>query len=376
MAGVDKVAHLVGVITEKGSQRFDGVIRGGTANVVSEAEKAGVKKLVYVSAIGAAPDPQFPYWHAKWQAEQAVTASSLNYTILRPSLVFGPEDDFFNRLERLVRRTPVVPVAGNGKTRFQPIWVEDVVSCVVACLSEGTHDREIVEIGGPEYYSYDEIIDLIRQKLGSRKPKVHMPLWLMRPAARVLQAVLPSPPVTTDQLAMLSKDNITALDAVPKAFGFAPKSLREGLGAPRAPIPSPHDAARHHRAPRRQQLRDAGARPRRRRRRNRDRRPPRPRPLRRTARRPSRLPAHLRRQVARSLLPRPRDRPRRGARAGRGQSVAPRRRQEHERTRPAFAPRRLEGARGDRRDADVVALLGPHAQCPGGRAGAARRTTR
>jgi len=229
MAGVDKVAHLVAVITEKGAQRFDAVIRGGTANVVSEAERAGVKKLVYLSAIGAAPDPKYPYWHAKWQAEQTVTASNLNWTILRSSLVFGPEDDFFNRLNRLIRRMPVAPVAGNGKTRFQPVWVEDVVSCVVACLNDGVHDREVVEIGGPEYYTYDEIIDLIRQKIGTRKPKVHVPLWLMRPAARVLQAVLPSPPVTTEQLAMLSKDNVTALDAVPKAFGFTPTSFREAL---------------------------------------------------------------------------------------------------------------------------------------------------
>ncbi len=229
MAGVEKVVNLVGVITEKGSQRFDAVIRGGTAGVVDEAERAGVRKLVYVSAIGAAPDPKFPYWNAKWQAEQSVTASRLNYTILRPSLVFGPEDDFFNRLARLIRRVPVVPVAGDGKTRFQPIWVEDVVSCVVASLGEGAHDRETLEIGGPEYFSYDEIIDLIGETLGHRKRKVHMPLWLMRPMARVMQSVLPSPPVTTDQLAMLSKDNTTELDAVPKAFGFQPRSLREGL---------------------------------------------------------------------------------------------------------------------------------------------------
>ncbi len=229
MAGVDKVANLVGVITEKGSQRFDAVIRGGTAGIVHEAERAGIKKLVYVSAIGAAPDPRFPYWHAKWQAEQSVTASRLNYTILRPSLVFGPEDDFFNRLARLIRRVPLVPVAGNGKTRFQPIWVEDVVSCIVASLGEGTHDRETVEIGGPEYFTYDEIIGLIGEALGKRRRKAHLPLWLMRPAAHVMQSVLPNPPVTTDQLAMLSKDNVTELDATAKAFGFAPRSLREGL---------------------------------------------------------------------------------------------------------------------------------------------------
>ena len=229
MVGVDRAAHLVGVIVERGGQGFDAVIHGGTGNIVHEAEKAGVKKLVYVSAIGAAPDPKFPYWHAKWQAEQVIAQSKLNYTILRPSLVFGPEDDFFNRLARLIRRAPLTPIAGNGRSRFQPIWVEDVVSCVVACLGEETHDREVVEIGGPEQYTYDELIDLIGNELGKRRPKVHMPLWLMRPAARVMQSFLSSPPVTTDQLAMLSKDNTTALDAVPRAFGFAPRSLRQGL---------------------------------------------------------------------------------------------------------------------------------------------------
>ena len=229
LAAVEKVVHLVAVITEKGGQRFDAVIRGGMANLVREAERAHIRKLVYMSAIGAAPDPKFPYWHAKWQAEQAVMGSSLNYTILRSSLVFGPEDDFFNRLKRLVHRAPLVPIAGNGKTRFQPIWVEDVVSCIVACLPEGAHDRETIEIGGSEYYTYNEIIDLIRTKVGSRKPKAHVPLWLMRPTARVLQTVLPSPPVTTDQLAMLAKDNVTDLDAVQRAFGFKPTSFREAL---------------------------------------------------------------------------------------------------------------------------------------------------
>jgi uncharacterized protein YbjT (DUF2867 family) len=244
MAGIEKVVHLVGVIRQKGSQGFDAVIHDGTVNVVAEAEKAGVKKLVYVSAIGAGPDPKFPYWHAKWLAEQTVTASSLNYTILRPSLLFGPEDDFFNRLNRLMHLMPIVPVAGNGKTRFQPIWVEDVVTCVVACVNEGVHDRKIVEIGGPEYYTYDEILDLIKQKAGRRRLKVHVPLWLMRPVARVM-GVLPNAPVTTDQLAMLAKDNTTDLDAVQKAFGFTPTSLREAMAYVRERR-APHNDARPH----------------------------------------------------------------------------------------------------------------------------------
>jgi NADH dehydrogenase len=230
LAGVDRVAHLVAIIIERGSQRFDAVIRGGTEGVVREAERAGVKKLVYVSAIGAAPDPRFPYWHAKWEAEQIVVGSGLNYTILRPSLVFGPEDDFFNRLADMVRRSPLVPIAGAGKTKFQPIWVEDVVTCVAACLEEGTHDRQTVEVGGPEQLTYNELIDVISAALGKRRPRVHVPLWLMRPGARVLQSFLSNPPVTTDQLAMLSKDNVTELDAVPRQFGFTPGRLADGLG--------------------------------------------------------------------------------------------------------------------------------------------------
>ncbi len=228
LAGVEAVANLAGIIVEKGAQTFDAVIRGGTVNLVREAEKAGVKKLVYVSAIGAAPDPKFPYWQAKWAAEQSLISSSLNYTILRPSLLFGPEDDFFNRLARLIKQAPVVPIAGNGRTRFQPIWVEDVVTCVAATLAAGTHDRQLIEIGGPEYFTYDEIIDLLKTALGKRRLAVHLPLWLMRPAARVM-SILPSPPVTTDQLNMLAKDNTTAIDALSSQFGFTPKSLKDGL---------------------------------------------------------------------------------------------------------------------------------------------------
>lgn len=229
VAGVDRVAHLIGIIAEKGKQKFDPVIRGGTENVVSAAMDAGIKKLVYVSAIGAAPGPQFPYWHAKWQAEQSIINSGLNYTIIRPSLAFGPEDEFFNRLTGLVRRAPVVPVAGNGKTKFQPIWVEDVATCVIACLEEGKHDGRIVEIGGPEQYSYDELLDIVSEALGKRRRKVHLPLWYMRLVARAMQLVLSKPPVTTQQLAMLAKDNVTALDAVQAQFGFEPRRLPDAL---------------------------------------------------------------------------------------------------------------------------------------------------
>lgn len=230
LQGVDRVAHLVAIIVERGSQTFDAVVRGGTERLGQAARAAGVGKFVYVSAIGADPDPDFPYWAAKWGAERAVIESGLTYTILRPSLVFGPGDDFFNRLAGLVRWNPVVPIAGDGKTRFQPIWVEDLVTCIAACLEEGSHDGEIVEVGGPEHLTYEELLEAVRRELGARRLKVHVPLPVVRLLAGGMEALLPQPPVTRHQLAMLSKDNITGIDAVPRLFGFAPKRLSEGLG--------------------------------------------------------------------------------------------------------------------------------------------------
>jgi len=230
LKGVEQVAHLVAIIAERGPQTFDTVIRGGTERLVEAARAAGVRKFVYVSAIGADPDPRFPYWAAKWGAEQAVIGSSLAYTILRPSLVFGPGDEFFNRLAGLVRWNPVLPIAGDGKTRFQPIWVEDLVTCIVACLEEGTHDGQIIEVGGGEQLTYEEMLDAVRQELGRRRLKVHVPLPLVRLATGAMESLLSQPPITRHQLAMLAKDNIAAIDAVPRHFGFSPKRLSEGLG--------------------------------------------------------------------------------------------------------------------------------------------------
>lgn len=229
MGGVEKVAHLVGIIREVGEQTFDGVIRGGTENVVNAARQAGIKKFLHMSALGARDDPAFPYLKAKWDAERIVIRSGLNYTILRPSVVFGEGDEFINALAGLVRRNPVVPIAGDGRTLFQPIWLEDVVTCIVTCLLEGQHDGKIVEIGGPEHLSYEQMVDIVTAALERRRRKAHIPLFLMRPLVRVMERVLSRPPVTGEQLKMLRLNNITAIDSVERQFGFAPKRLAEGI---------------------------------------------------------------------------------------------------------------------------------------------------
>ena len=229
MDGAEKVVHLVAIIRETGDQSFESVIWRGTERVVEAAKVAGVKKFVYVSAIGAQDNPTYPYLQAKWQAERAVTRSGLNYTILRPSIVFGEGDEFINALASLVRYNPLVPVAGTGKTRFQPIWVEDLVTCIVACVEEDAHCGEVLEVGGPEHLSYDQMVDIVKEALGKSRVKLHVPLSVMRPLARVMEWALTKPPVTREQLKMLSLDNVTGTDAVMKSFGVQPRRLADTL---------------------------------------------------------------------------------------------------------------------------------------------------
>lgn len=227
-AGCDAVVHLVAVIRDRGKQTFDAVIRRGTENVVHAAADGGVKHVVYVSAIGAGPDPRFPYWFAKWSAEQAIRASGVPFTTLRPSLMYGAGDGFFTTLRGLVRVSiPVIPVAGDGTSLFQPIAIEDVVHCIEIALDRGPSNREH-EIGGPEHLTYDSILDIVQDAIGVHfRIKVHVPVGALLPPAMVMDKLLRNPPVTPSQLRMLAKPNATRLDAVRSQFGFTPSPFSE-----------------------------------------------------------------------------------------------------------------------------------------------------
>ena len=229
--GCDAVVHLTAIIRERGKQTFKSVIGRGTDNVAEAAAKAGVAHLVYVSAIGAGPDPRYPYLYYKWEAEQAVRSCGVPFSILRPSLIFGPGDGFFTTLSGLVRFSiPAIPVAGHGDALFQPIAIEDVVRCIVMTLEAGA-TGSVVEIGGPDQLTYDEIIDIIHDAIGAgMRFKVHVPVAALMPAAAVMDKVLPNPPVTPDQLRMLELSNVTRRDAVSNAFGFTPQSFSVNAG--------------------------------------------------------------------------------------------------------------------------------------------------
>ncbi|HEY6378730.1 MAG TPA: NAD-dependent epimerase/dehydratase family protein [Candidatus Dormibacteraeota bacterium] len=217
----DTAVHLVAVIRERGKQTFERVNAAGTENAVRAAREAGVGHFIHLSAIGADPDPRYAYLAAKWQGEQFVMGAGVPYTILRSSLVFGPGDGFFTVLTRMVRLAPVVPIVGDGRALFQPIAAGDLARIIVECAARGPQQR-VIEVGGPDQLTYEEIVDIIKTEVGAHRLKVHVPVPMMVPLAVVFDKLLPNPPVTPGQLRLLEKSNVTRPDAVPDAFGFAP----------------------------------------------------------------------------------------------------------------------------------------------------------
>ncbi len=229
VAGAERVIHLVGIIQEAPGITFKGLHVEGTRNLVEATRKAGVRHFFYQSALGARPGAKSEYHKTKWQAEELVRASGIPYTVLRPSLIYGPGDQFTLRLAEIIRQSPVLPVIGSGKSRVQPIAIDDVVSCIVKAVSSEAFLNESYEIGGPEQLTYEEVIRAIAGAMGITRPAVHVPMLFMRPMARVLETVLPKPPVTTDQLIMLREDNVCSMRDIREVFGIEPMKLREGL---------------------------------------------------------------------------------------------------------------------------------------------------
>lgn len=232
MDGCDTVIHLVAIISEDGGATFDKVIRQGTVNVVEEAKRAGVRRFVDMSAMGARDDPRYPYLKAKWDGEQAVKSSGMEWTIFRPSVVFGPGDGFINVLAELVRKAPMIPVVGNGQSKFQPVAVGEVAAAFAKAVDDPSTIGQTFDLGGPDILTYEAMLDTIAAQLGKKKPKVHVPVGLMKlvvAASSPLPKAL-RPPVTSEQLRMLALDNCSSDSATARLIGRAPLRLADGIG--------------------------------------------------------------------------------------------------------------------------------------------------
>jgi NADH dehydrogenase len=231
MASCDAVVHLVGIIREQRARHvtFERLHVEGTANVVAAASAAGASRFLHMSALGTRRDARSRYHQTKWRAEEAVRASGLDWTVFRPSIIYGRDDGFVTTLAWMVRRLPVVPVIGGGTTRFQPIPVQLVAEGLTRALAQAASVSQTYAVGGPDAYTLDEIIDLIARVLkGRRKPKVHVPLPLVRRATALLES-LPFYPLTRDQLVMLGEDTICDPTPFFCDLGLSPVPFPTGL---------------------------------------------------------------------------------------------------------------------------------------------------
>ena len=222
LAGNDALVNCVGILRESGSQTFDLVHHTGPARLARFAREAGVERFVHISAIGADPRSSSAYARTKAAGEQAVRDAFPTVTILRPSVVFGPEDQFFNRFAAMAMISPVLPLIGGGKTRFQPVYVGDVADSVVKCLEDPATVGRVYELGGPKVYTFREILELLLSEIHRKRWRIDLPFGLAAFQAR-LTSMLPNPPLTPDQVELLKSDNIVSSGAMNLAsLGIAP----------------------------------------------------------------------------------------------------------------------------------------------------------
>jgi uncharacterized protein YbjT (DUF2867 family) len=219
----DAVVNLVGILFATGKQTFKAVQGEGAGHVAEAAKAAGARALVHVSAIGADPNSKSIYARTKAAGEAAVAETFPGAVIFRPSVVFGPEDEFFNRFAALARISPFLPLIGGGRTKFQPVFVGDVAQAIVAALEGRAAESTPYELGGPQIMTMREVMERVLAYTMRSRPLVPVPFWFAKLQGAFLQW-LPKPPLTVDQVRLLQTDNVVSEAAIK-----AGRTL-EGLG--------------------------------------------------------------------------------------------------------------------------------------------------
>jgi NADH dehydrogenase len=228
--GADVVVNLVGIMNPSGAQTFEAVQAEGAATVARAARENGAR-LIHVSAIGADEQSASAYARSKAAGEQAALAEKA--TVFRPSVVFGPEDDFFNRFASLARMLPALPLIGGGNTKFQPVFVGDVAVAILKAAEGEAAAKTIYELGGPEVKSFRELMELVLREIGRKRLLLPVPFGLAKAQAFFLE-MLPGKLLTRDQVELLKSDNIVSADAerdgrTLKGLGIQPTSMEAVL---------------------------------------------------------------------------------------------------------------------------------------------------
>ncbi len=231
--GIETIVHtafMTADLKESKGNTYEETNVHGTTNLLNAARAAGVTRVIELSGLGTRPDKPGSYMQGRYLAEKLLMDSGLEWTIIRPSVLFGKGASFIKGLADLIHSAPILPLIGGGKIMFQPIYVEDVVTVVIKALQDPARTTgKIYTIGGPEYYTFTQVLDELLQATGCRRAKVYAPLPLVGIGAAVMEAVLPKPPLTRAAMTLFSFDNITDLTSVEHDFGFKPTSFHQYL---------------------------------------------------------------------------------------------------------------------------------------------------
>ena len=234
LQGMNAVIHLVGIISEIGRNTFENVHVYGTENMIAAATEAKVERFVHMSAMGTRPGAVSRYHQSKWAAEEALRHSQLDYTIHRPSLIFGPQDKFVNFFATLMRFSPVIPIMADRRARFQPVAIETIAAAFVSSVSEPKSIGQTFDLCGPDKLTLAEIVDVISMVTRRKRLKVQVPLGLACWQAAILEYVFPrilkkASPLNRDQLIMLQEDNIGNAQPANSLFRLQPIAFRERI---------------------------------------------------------------------------------------------------------------------------------------------------
>ncbi|RFB05769.1 complex I NDUFA9 subunit family protein [Parvularcula marina] len=231
--GASAVVNLTGILANQGRNKFDAVHAAGARNVAEMATKAGITRIVHISAIGANANSESDYARSKAEGEEAFREYAPNAVILRPSIIFGPQDEFFNRFSSMAQLAPALPLIGGGKTRFQPVYVDDVADAVAIALSDDQYKGKTYELGGPEVMSFKELMQLMLKTIGRKRILAPLPFGM---AGLMAQLARPSgwtpffdAPITPDQVKLLKYDNVVGeagdADGTIEDFGIRPETM-------------------------------------------------------------------------------------------------------------------------------------------------------
>ncbi|MEM7168739.1 MAG: complex I NDUFA9 subunit family protein [Pseudomonadota bacterium] len=229
VSGADLVINLTGILYESYRQSFDGVHARGAETVAKASAEAGASAFVHMSALGADGGSDSDYARTKGKGEEAVRAAFQSASIVRPSIIFGPEDSFFNRFAQMAQFSPFLPLIGGGETKYQPVYVGDVAQAIFKCATDSRYAGETYELGGPKIYSFKELLELMLQQTRRKNRLISLPFGLAEVIARFAE-LSPVPPLTRDQVKLLRHDNVISPKAKTLAdLGISPKTVEAVL---------------------------------------------------------------------------------------------------------------------------------------------------